>query len=94
MSDIGDNPEKEYPEHAERVVGLPSFQNERDEYEYMLTQFDSKRQAKLLRKIDLRLLPVLIVFYLISFLDRANFGNAKLLDIMSDLNMTSTQFNL
>ena len=92
MSEAGGNPEKEFSEHAEGEIG--AFQNERDEYEYLLTQFDSKRQAKLLRKIDWHLLPVLAIFYLISFLDRANFGNAKLLDIIPDLGLTSTQFNL
>ena len=34
-------------------------------------------EAKLIRKIDLRLLPWLSFLYLLSFLDRTSIGNAK-----------------
>ncbi|KAJ7604012.1 major facilitator superfamily domain-containing protein [Roridomyces roridus] len=40
--------------------------------------FDTPEDRKLVRKIDLRLLPVLTLLYLLSFLDRTNIGNAKL----------------
>ena len=34
-------------------------------------------ERKLLRKIDLRLIPWLSLLYLLSFLDRTSIGNAK-----------------
>lgn len=34
--------------------------------------FDKAREAKLIRKIDLRLLPILGALYSISFIDRGN----------------------
>jgi hypothetical protein len=34
--------------------------------------FDRNREKKLLRKLDLHLLPVLTLLYLLSFLDRSN----------------------
>lgn len=50
---------------------------ERREYEELLQRFDAQTQKKLLRKIDFRLMPVLAVLYLISFMDRSNIGNAR-----------------
>ena len=50
--------------------------------------FDKKDETKLLRKMDSHLLPFLALLYLLSFLDRANIGNAKLAGLEKDLNMT------
>lgn len=44
--------------------GLP-FSSDRQEYEFLATQFDKEREAALLRKVDWRLLPVLSIFYLV-----------------------------
>ena len=41
------------------------------EHPPVLTQ---KEQKQLWRKVDLRLMPVVVVMYLCSFLDRANIG--------------------
>ncbi|CAB4387089.1 unnamed protein product [Rhizophagus irregularis] len=50
-------------------------------------------EKKLLRKIDLRVMPLLTLLYLLSFLDRVNIGNAKLAHIEEDLGLVGTQFN-
>ncbi|KAL6228892.1 hypothetical protein BDW75DRAFT_235594 [Aspergillus navahoensis] len=44
--------------------------------------------------IDLRLLPCLTVLYLISHLDRANIGNAKVLGLTEDLGLSGIQYNV
>ncbi|KAL4746823.1 hypothetical protein BDW72DRAFT_210153 [Aspergillus terricola var. indicus] len=44
--------------------------------------------------IDLRLLPCLTVLYLISHLDRANIGNAKILGLTEDLGLSGLQYNI
>ncbi|KAL7912456.1 MFS general substrate transporter [Trichoderma velutinum] len=87
--DYGEKPIEEQRDDVEIV----SFANERDEYEHLITKFDTKRQKKLLRKIDWRLLPVLTVFYLISFMDRSNIGNARLQGLEADLHLSPSQFN-
>ncbi|GEQ72381.1 hypothetical protein JCM33374_g6068 [Metschnikowia sp. JCM 33374] len=51
-------------------------------------------EKKLVRKIDLHLLPLFIVLYLLSFLDRGNIGNAKIEGLDKDLNLTGNQYNL
>ncbi|KAI5457431.1 major facilitator superfamily domain-containing protein [Mariannaea sp. PMI_226] len=50
--------------------------------------FDKKATSRLLRKMDWHLLPFLALLYLLSFLDRANIGNAKLANLQKDLNLT------
>ena len=46
-------------------------------------------ERKLLRKLDLRLLPVTGMLYLLSFLDRTNVGNAKLDGLENDLKISN-----
>lgn len=45
-------------------------------------------------KLDLRIIPFLGLLYLCSFLDRVNIGNAKLAGITTDLNISSTDYNI
>lgn len=49
---------------------------------------------KLLRKVDIRLLPTLIVMYLLNFLDRSNLAQARQGTLEKDLKMSGTDFNL
>jgi len=56
--------------------------------------FSDIDEKKLLRKIDLRLVPLFTVLYLLSFLDRGNIGNAKIEGLAEDLNLHGHQYNL
>ncbi|EKC99973.1 hypothetical protein A1Q2_05737 [Trichosporon asahii var. asahii CBS 8904] len=47
---------------------------------------------KVLRKVDLRIIPWVSLLYLLSFLDRTNIGNANLFGLSKDLGLTSTQY--
>ncbi|KAI0409478.1 major facilitator superfamily domain-containing protein [Xylaria palmicola] len=51
-------------------------------------------EKKILRKMDLRLIPMLALLYLLSFLDRGNIGNAKIEGLQEDLKMSNDQYNL
>lgn len=51
-------------------------------------EFTPLETKRLLRKLDWALLPLLSLLYLLSFLDRANIGNAKLAGLEKDLGMT------
>ncbi|KAJ5707467.1 hypothetical protein N7488_007268 [Penicillium malachiteum] len=48
----------------------------------------------LLRKVDLHLLPFLILMYLLNFLDRNNLSQARLGSLEKDLGMEGTDYNL
>ncbi|KAI0389351.1 major facilitator superfamily domain-containing protein [Xylariaceae sp. FL0594] len=51
-------------------------------------------EKKILRKMDMRLIPMLALLYLLSFLDRGNIGNAKIEGLQEDLRMSGDQYNL
>ena len=55
--------------------------------------FSGVDSKKTLLKMDLRLIPMLSLLYLLSFLDRGNIGNAKIEGLVDDLGMTAPQFN-
>ena len=48
---------------------------------------------RLLRKLDLHLIPTMTLLYLLSFLDRVNIGHAKLNGLMVSLHLSSFQYN-
>ncbi|KAJ6581655.1 MFS general substrate transporter [Mycena capillaripes] len=49
-------------------------------------------ERKLLRKLDMALIPWLSLLYLLSFLDRTSIGNAKLYNLEADLHMSDDQY--
>ncbi|KAF4963714.1 hypothetical protein FZEAL_10920, partial [Fusarium zealandicum] len=49
---------------------------------------------KLIKKVDLRLMPCLVIMYLLNFLDRSNLAQARQGTLEEDLGMTGTDFNL
>ncbi|KIK98464.1 hypothetical protein PAXRUDRAFT_31147 [Paxillus rubicundulus Ve08.2h10] len=54
---------------------------------------DAER-ARLLRKLDWHLLPLVSSLYLLSFLDRSNVGNAKVAGMSTDLNLVGFRYNI
>ncbi|PSR81957.1 major facilitator superfamily domain-containing protein [Coniella lustricola] len=48
---------------------------------------------RILLKTDTRVLPILALLFLCSFLDRTNVGNAKIIGLAEDLHMTNAQYN-
>lgn len=62
--------------------------------EHNLPRYHNAETARVLRRIDWRLLPVLTLLYLLSFLDRGNIGNAKVAGMNKDLHLTSSQYNI
>ncbi|KAH0838727.1 MFS general substrate transporter [Lanmaoa asiatica] len=59
-----------------------------DDTPRMLSPEEEKR---LWRKVDLRLMPILCVMYLLSFMDR---GNAKLDGLLTQLHLTGNKYNI
>jgi sugar phosphate permease len=49
-------------------------------------------EKKLKRKIDIRLLPAIIIMYIMNYIDRNNIAAARLAGLERDLNLTSTEF--
>lgn len=52
----------------------------------------AQMNKKLVRKIDMYILPAIGILYILNYIDRQNLSAAKLQGIMEDLNMTTQQF--
>jgi len=48
---------------------------------------------KLIRRLDLILIPWLCLLYLASFLDRTNIGNAKIVGLQTSIHISGPQYN-
>ncbi|KAJ6630309.1 major facilitator superfamily domain-containing protein [Mycena sp. CBHHK59/15] len=55
---------------------------------------NSELEKVVWRKLDMWILPVVTIFYLLSFLDRTNIGNAKVAGMLKDLKMTPKQYSI
>jgi hypothetical protein len=72
---------------SDRVQIYQAFILKDDEWKAHFTK-------KVLRKVDTRLLPLLILMYLLNFLDRSNLAQARLGGLEKDLGMVGSDFNL
>ncbi|KAH9890858.1 major facilitator superfamily transporter [Xylariomycetidae sp. FL2044] len=90
-ADQADQLEKVEAAHVENQQMYGSLSPEDREF---LETFDLKRQKKAIRKVDVRLIPMLLFLYLITYLDKTNIGNAKIEGLLDSLNMNGYQYNI
>lgn len=53
---------------------------------------DKAKERQLLRKLDLCIIPVVMLLYIFSFLDRINIGNARLYGLETDLGLKGNDY--
>ncbi|OCK81213.1 MFS general substrate transporter [Lepidopterella palustris CBS 459.81] len=53
---------------------------------------DPVLEKKLVRKLDLHVVPLVMALYLLAFLDRSNIGNARIAGMATDLHLTSDRY--
>ncbi|KAF8969302.1 hypothetical protein BGZ46_010691 [Entomortierella lignicola] len=70
------------------------YGNGGDGYGSAIFRVDSELEAKIVRKLDRNLLPLLGILYLFSYLDRVNIGNARLFGLEEDVKMSDGQYNM
>ncbi|TVY65202.1 putative transporter [Fusarium oxysporum f. sp. cubense] len=75
-------------EHASIDMNYPP------EVAALMREFSGARYNKLMRKLDLRLIPMIAILYLIAYLDRGNIANARLAGLEKDLGMEGDQYNV
>jgi hypothetical protein len=51
-------------------------------------------ERRLVRKIDLRLMPTIIIMYIMNYLDRNNIASARLQGLQQDLKMNDTEYQV
>ena len=54
--------------------------------------WDPAVEKALVRKIDLRIFPIMIVLFILNFIDRNNFANARLRGLEDDLSLTDVEY--
>lgn len=88
--DKTDTPSKSFESFA---LGISTNTSSKDLLNYETIDdsvgFAPQEERKLVRKLDKKLLPFLSLLYLLSFLDRASIGNAKLAGMEEDLGMVN-----
>lgn len=62
--------------------------------EHLEVAFDRAAEKRLLWKLDIHVIPILMILFLMAFLDRINIGNAAILGLETDLNMVGHDFNI
>lgn len=88
-----DTPTSEVNTKTEAMHLEKSLYNAMD-LDAQIEQVTRAQHKKIFRKVDLRLMPMLMALYLVANLDRANIGNAKIEGLEADLNMTGTDYNV
>ena len=63
------------------------------ETEALSSDFNPAEERKVVWKCDLHVVPILMLLYLLAFLDRINIGNARLQGLEDDLRMKGGQYN-
>ncbi|KAG1302234.1 hypothetical protein G6F64_011105 [Rhizopus arrhizus] len=91
---------------SEKALSLPKIEpsenihqtkdNDKNNSLIIESEYASKERdaftSKLVGKLDRRILPLLCVLYLLSYIDRSNIGNAKLDGLEKDLDLTKSQY--
>ncbi|KAI9697472.1 MAG: hypothetical protein M1820_007807 [Bogoriella megaspora] len=49
---------------------------------------------RITRKIDLHMIPIMVVMFMLAYLDRSNLGNAKIQGMLDDLKMVKNDYNI
>lgn len=65
-----------------------------EQYEESITAIDRDAEQRLIRKMDIHILPFVVLLYLFSFLDRVNIGNARLYGLEEDLGLVGDQYQV
>ena len=54
--------------------------------------WDPAEEKALVRKMDVRIFPIMIILFILNFIDRNNFANARLKGLEEDLNLSDVEY--
>ncbi|KAK1757860.1 putative transporter [Echria macrotheca] len=74
--------------HDEGTLDMPA-----DPDAHLSAEEKAEVDRKLVRRLDLMLIPWLCFLYLLAFLDRTNIGNAKIAGLSKDLGLSVSRYN-
>lgn len=56
--------------------------------------FDKAAEGRLLRRLDMKVVPILWLLFLVCFVDRSNIGNAKIQGMDQELKLKGQRYNI
>ncbi|KAI5816104.1 putative MFS transporter [Pyronema omphalodes] len=83
---LEDGSTKEKAQHVE--IALP------ESLRHLSPEERARLEKALIRKIDLRIMPMLVLMYILNYLDRNNIAAARLSGLEHDLHLSSTEYQL
>ncbi|KAF6823705.1 major facilitator superfamily transporter [Colletotrichum plurivorum] len=92
-----DRSEVEHAAHEKHSVAHNEFQGNgamNPEDADFLANFPEEKKKRAVRKVDFRLIPMLVLLYLMAYLDKTNIGNAKIEGLLDSLHMTGVDYNI
>lgn len=76
------------------VDEISTFKRDRSNEDISTFISGTVAEKKLVRKIDMYLMPTIWILYCFSYMDRTNIGNAKAAGMDADLELSSEQYSL
>ncbi|KAF1942983.1 MFS general substrate transporter [Clathrospora elynae] len=71
---------------------LPSIRRASNDSAQSYELYTPDEDRAVLKKLDRRLVAFMALLYMLSFLDRSNIGNARIVGLVDDLNLSSKQY--
>ncbi|KAJ2980719.1 hypothetical protein NQ176_g2468 [Zarea fungicola] len=96
----GDKPDAELMETVHRKEDIEANQDSFEDASDGSPPVDPALQKRLVRRQDVRIIPLTSAIYLLCYLDRSNIGNAKILnastghDLLQETKMTAFQYTI
>jgi sugar phosphate permease len=83
-----------YAEEKGNVATLERVGSDTTASDAAITRFTPEEQKKIVRKVDLRLIPTLGCMYCVSLMDRTNLGVAMVAGMGVDLKLTGERYSI
>lgn len=83
-----------YADEKGNVDTLERLDSDRSANDAAINRFTPEEQKRIIRKVDLRLIPTLGFMYCVSLMDRTNLGVAVVAGMAVDLKLTSQRYSL
>lgn len=74
---------------SSRDIALRIFTNVHD----VAADIDVEAERKLVRKIDMMIIPFICITYLVTYIDKATLGYAAIFGLEKDLHLHGTQYS-
>ena len=100
LNEVSYDDDKEITQHISSDYGLEQTTTARRKREApelvrnLSSEERDRLERALVRKIDFRLLPMIILMYIMNYLDRNNIASARLAGLETELNLSSVQYNV